>query len=77
MDNVSAPTKTELIITGAKPSTIDRETYTEKNIAEAVQKIRASKTAEQNFSGKTNTSADTNGWGEDFDDDDDSNPWDD
>lgn len=59
MDNVAAPTKTELIITGAKPSSIDRETYTEKNIAEAVQKIRASKTAEQNFSGKAATASDT------------------
>jgi len=76
MDAVSAPTKTELIITGAKPSTIDRETYTEKNVTDAIKKIRASKTAEQNFSGKANTDTDTSGWGEDFDDDDDSNSWD-
>lgn len=77
MDNVSAPTKTEMIITGAKPSSIDRETYTEKNVAEAVQKIRAAKNAEQNFSGKTATTSNSGSWGESFDDDDDdSNPWD-
>lgn len=54
MNAVSAPTKTEMIITGATPSTIDRETYTEKNVAEAMAKIRNAKTAEQNFSGKAN-----------------------
>lgn len=78
MNSVSAPTKTELIITGANPATIDTDTYTEKNIAEAIKKIRASQTAEQNFSGKTataDTSADS--WGEEFDDEDDEdNPWD-
>lgn len=76
MDNVAAPTKVELIVTGAKPSSIDRETYTEKNIAEAVQKIRAAKNAEQNFSGKAAANTNDNAWGESFDDDDDSNPWD-
>lgn len=75
MDNVAAPTKTEMIITGAKPSSIDRETYSEKNVAEAVKKVRAAKTAEQNFSGKATTaSTDTSGWGEDYEDDD-SDPW--
>lgn len=54
MKSVSAPTKTEMIITGANPQSIDRETYTEKNISDAIKKIRASQTAEQNFSGKTN-----------------------
>ena len=77
MDRVSNPTKTEMIITGATPSTIDRETYTEKNIAEAMAKVKASKTAEQNFSGKTTESAnDDGGWGESYDDaDDESDPW--
>ena len=77
MNAVSAPTKTELIITGATPSTLDRETYTEKNVAEAIQKIRNAQNAEQDFSGKATVTTDTSGWGEDFDDDDDdSNPWD-
>lgn len=78
MKSVSAPTKTELVITGASPSTIDTETYTEKNVAEAIKKIRASQTAEQNFSGKAAVAdAGTDSWGEGFDDeDDDDNPWD-
>jgi hypothetical protein len=75
MNSVSAPTKTEMIITGATPSTIDRETYTEKNVAEAVKKIKASKTAEQNFSGKVDSSNDdTDDWGE-ADTDDGDEPW--
>ena len=75
MNSVSAPTKTEMIITGASPSTIDRETYTEKNVAEAVRAIKASKAAEQNFSGKANgDDDDTSGWGDsDYDDGDE--PW--
>ena len=76
MNRVSNPTKTEMIITGATPSTIDRETYTEKNVAEAMAKVKASKTAEQNFSGKATESADTSDWGESYDDaDDESDPW--
>lgn len=75
MESVSAPTKTELIITGAKPSTIDRDSYTEKNVTDAVKKIRASKNAEQNFSGKADASEDTDSWGDSVDDDEDT-PWD-
>lgn len=74
MNAVSAPTKTEMIITGASPATIDRETYTEKNVAEAVKAIKASKTAEQNFSGKTSEVADEDDWGE-ADADDGEEPW--
>lgn len=76
MKSVSVPTKIELIIDGAEPSTIDRDTYTEKNVAEAMQKIRAAKTAEQNFTGKSASTASASGWGEDLDgDDDDFDPW--
>ena len=75
MNSVTAPTKTEMIITGASPATIDRETYTEKNVAEAVKAIKASKTAEQNFSGKANSDDDdTSDWG-DVDSNDDEEPW--
>lgn len=74
MEAVTAPTKTELIITGAKPSTIDKETYTEKNVSDAMKKIRAAKNAEQNFTGKATVPA-SSGWGEDYEDDD-SDPWD-
>ena len=76
MNRVSAPTKTEMIITGATPSTIDRETYTEKNVAEAMAKVKASKTAEQNFSGKATESTSADSWGDSYDDtDDESDPW--
>lgn len=74
MTAVVAPTKTEMIITGATPSTIDKETYTEKNVAEAVKAIKASKTAEQNFSGKVNSDDDSSDWGE-ADTDDGDEPW--
>lgn len=73
MNAVSAPTKTEMIITGATGSSIDKETYTEKNVTEAVKKIKASKNAEKNFSGKANSDDDTSDWGESDDDGDE--PW--
>ena len=76
MNAVNAPTKTEMIITGATPSTIDKETYTEKLVSEAIKKIKASKEAEQNFSGKANNDDDddTSDWGE-VDEDDGDEPW--
>lgn len=75
MNSVSAPTKTEMIITGATPSTIDKTLYDEKSISEAMAKIKASKTAEQNFSGKANVSTDNDDdWGEESSMDEDS-PW--
>lgn len=74
MQSVSAPTKTEMIITGATPSTIDKSTYSEKNVSEAIAKIRNARMAEKNFSGSA--SADTSGddWGSDDSMDEDS-PW--
>ena len=75
MTTVSAPTKTEMIITGAVPSSIDRETYNDQNVSDAMKKIRASKTAEQNFSGKENNNADTEDWGDSADDSDGDEPW--
>ena len=75
MNAVSAPTKTEMIITGATPSSIDKTSYTEKNVSEAISKIRNARTAEQNFSGSSSSSSDSDSWGDDFTDDD-SDPWD-
>ena len=43
MDKVSAPTKREFIITGAKGSSIDKELYTEENVTEAIAKIKNAK----------------------------------
>lgn len=77
MTSVPAPFKTEMIITGATPSTIDKETYSEKSVAAAIKAIRNAKTAEQNFSGTTKTDADesTDDWGDSGFGEDDSDPW--
>lgn len=75
MTAVSAPTKTEMVITGASPATIDRESYTEKNVSEAIAKIRNARMAEKNFGSNTNNNSDSDSWGDDSMDDDD-NPWD-
>ena len=74
MTSVSAPTKTEMIITGATPSTIDKSTYTEKNVSEAVAKIRNARMAEQNFGSNVDTNDSTDDWGDGSTDDEDS-PW--
>ena len=77
MDNkrVFAPTHRELIITGAKPSTIDKETYTEKAIDEAIKKVNAAKKAEQDFTGKAESTSNVDDdWGDDASDDEDE-PW--
>lgn len=73
---VSAPTKTEMIITGASPATIDRDTYNEKNVSDAIAKIRNDKMAKQNFGEKTSKSIDidVDEWG-DSDSDDGDEPW--
>lgn len=49
LEKVSAPTKREFIITGAKPSSIDKELYTKDNIEEAISKINKSNKAEDDF----------------------------
>lgn len=74
MNSISAPTRTEMIITGATPSTIDKETYNEKNVSEAVAKIRNARMAEKNFGSNTTTSGSDDDWGSDDSMDEDS-PW--
>jgi hypothetical protein len=49
MDKINAPTKFELIITGADPSSIEKEIYTEKTVSEAIAKINADKKANEDF----------------------------
>lgn len=53
MNTVKSNSTTEMVITGATPSTIDKETYNEKNVSAAIKAIKNAKTAEQNFSGKS------------------------
>lgn len=73
---VNAPTKTEMIITGATPSTIDKISYNEKNVSEAIAKIRNARNAEKNFGSKPNIdiTVDDDDWSTDDTEDEDS-PW--
>ena len=64
MEKVTAPTKREFIITGAQPSTIDKETYSKDKVESAIAAINASKKAESDFGSNT----DTSDWGADDDD---------
>ena len=71
MDKVSAPVKREFIITGAKGSTIDKELYTEANVAEAMAKIAQANKAENDVGGD-----DKDDWGEsNLDDSDEDEAW--
>ena len=54
MEKVSVPTKREFIITGAKGSSIDKELYTEKNVTEAIAKIKQANKAENDFGSDSN-----------------------
>lgn len=54
MEKVSAPTKREIIITGAKGSSIDKELYTEENVTEAIAKIKNANMAEESFGSDSN-----------------------
>ena len=74
-DRTNTPRVFEFIITGAKPSTIDRETYTEENIAEARKAIANKDKVEENYGEKKeNTTEDD--WGSSSEtEDDDEDPW--
>ena len=75
MNSVSAPTKTEMIITGATPSTIDKSTYNEKNVSEAIAKIRNARMAEKNFGSNASATDSGDDWGSDDSMDDEDSPW--
>lgn len=70
IEKVSAPTKREFIISGAKPSTIDRELYTKEKIEEAIQKIANANKAESDFGKDSN-----NDWGKLSDLNDEEEAW--
>ncbi len=72
MDRINHPTVREMIITGADPSSIDKDTYSEKEMNKAFEAIRKAKSAEENFE----ASDSTDGWGnsDGFGEDSDS-PW--
>ena len=73
MDRQTTPAKREFIITGADPSSIDKDTYTEESIVAAKIKIKNAQDAKNDF-GTADTTTDS-GWGsvpsgEDNEDDD-------
>jgi hypothetical protein len=72
MTKVNAPTIRELIITGADPQTIDKTTYSEAKIEEAIAKIQSSKKAEKDFNGKSEENWGSVGSGST---EDESDPW--
>lgn len=65
-DRVSAPRKFEMIITGCKPSTIDKESYSENAIAEARKAIANKDKAEKSF-GESKKDDDKAPWGDNDD----------
>lgn len=69
---VNSSSKTELIIVSRAEESRDNDTYTEKNIEEAIQKIRNAKDAEKKFEGtakKSDKADKDDGEFEDFDED--------
>lgn len=73
MEKVSAPTKREFVITGARGSSIDKELYTEQNVTEAIAKIKNANKAEESFGSDSNED-----WGsaDDLDGSDEDEAWD-
>lgn len=63
-DRVNAPRKFEFVITGAKPATIDRKTYTEENIAEARKAIANKDKVEENYGSKKSSATSDDDWGD-------------
>lgn len=61
MDRVKSPTTREFVITGAYKESVDKETYTEDAVDEAIAKINANKQAQQDYSGDTHEAGDD--WG--------------
>lgn len=55
MTKVTAPTRRELIITGADPKSIDRTIYTQDEIENALIKIKNAQNAQNDFGGNTSS----------------------
>lgn len=71
MTKVTAPTRRLFVISGAQPSTIDRELYSEDKVAAAIAKINKANSAEIAY-------GDNSEWGDKLDstDNDDDEAWD-
>lgn len=75
LERVNSPVIREYMVYKANPNTIDKETWSEDDIATAIRKLKAAKEARANFGEKpsVDTSAEVDDWG---DSDDDDTPWD-
>ena len=73
MERIASPFKRKLLITGADPDTIDKETYSEKAIEHAMEIIAGIKNAKSDYGKKEDKNDD--GWGSsqksNFDDEED------
>lgn len=76
MERLNAPVRREYIVYRADPNSIEKKDYDEDSINEAIRKIKAAKTAKENFGEKPNidVTVDDDDWGSD-DDMDEDNPW--
>ena len=71
----NAPTKRELVVTGASPSTITTDVYTEENVSAGIAKLKAKAQVNKNFGEKKEeTVANNDDWGTSADDSEDE-PW--
>lgn len=60
MERVNSPVRREYVVYKADPNTIDKEEYSEDDIAAAIRKVKAAKQAAQNFGEKTNSDDSSN-----------------
>jgi hypothetical protein len=71
----NAPTKRELVVTGASPSTITTDVYTEESVSAGIAKLKAKAQVNKNFGEKKEETVATNDdWGTPVEDDG-NEPW--
>ena len=66
LERINSPVRREYIVYKADPSTIDKDTYSEEDIAKAIKNINDAKTVKANF-GESNSESDDSDWGSDDD----------
>ena len=77
MERQGTPVKREYIIRGARPSTIDKDTYSELSITEARLKVKNAQDAKNDFGSMNTTDSSDAGWGTvpTTEDEDEDIPW--
>ena len=78
MERLNTPVRREYVVYRADPGSISKDDYSTEDIATAIRKINAAKTAADNFGEKANKSIDISVDDDDWSTDDDSDdaPWD-